>query len=696
MNIQHLKGRLAVVFVSILSILMLANPNLYFFAQNAITSQLKSEPIPVAQVNSSETVLEEVVENATPEKQNTTPIVSPANNNLNFVKPNSLFENNTLQANSLPITTSKQAILYTSAAIPVKKLPIETNSHINTGNPTVTNPIIVPNPVTPTPTVPVPDPTPIPTPAALTKIQREGKWSDPFRSNVVGIQASTLPNGKILLFDGSEGAGTGDSKNLLYEIYDTATKTTQLNTAKSSFGDIIKYSAFCAAMTILPSGNIFFAGGDVVGDAVGTKKSGLFDSLTNTMSSLSQMTFARWYPSAIQTLTGEILVVGGTQSSYQTPATTPEVYDLNSNTWKALPGADDKNDSAYGGTGHFYPWLYNLSNGKVANLGPRPTISLIDTANSGNIQNYGARDIYDGDNAITARLQNYGSVARYGINNVLVTGGGSDPDAHNPDLIEPDSHDTFDTKPTETANILDLNQLVKNPTGNIDYIRETGRPVAPRTNSTLAILADGTVMLTGGTSMNESANRNAHYDTAIQTPELWNKATESWSSLAAHKTKRIYHSIALLQKDGTVLQGGGSGFNGQCSAARGNNAITVKGQNACHELDIYEPGYLFDANGNYKDRPAITSSKPTNISPGSTFNITSNKNISKVTLVRPGSTTHSTNIQQYFMDTTVKTDGTKATITLPNSYFAAPKGFYMMFAWDQNGTPSIAQEVEVL
>jgi galactose oxidase len=686
MNITPFKGSLIVAFVSILSFLISGVPSLYFFAQNALTSQITPELSAV-----SKNLESAPIEIATESKQQdfTGPLFYEGGSKLSNPKP--VISQNLVTSNLGPSPSrqvAKTEVFVSPTLItPVKKLPVQTN----------TNPI--PEPIKPDPVITqpsTPDPFPPVAILPLTKLQKEGRWSDPFRSSVVGIQASTLPNGKILLFDGSEGAGTGDAKNLLYEIYDTATKKIQQNTAKDSFGDIFKYSAFCAAMAILPNGNLFFAGGDVVGDAVGSKKSGLFDSISNSWSNFSQMSFARWYPSAIQTLTGEVLVVGGTQESYNTPAQTPEVYNLATNNWKTLSGAEDKNDPAYGGTGHFYPWLFNLSNNKVANLGPRPTISLIDTSNNGVLQKYGSRDIYDEDSIITSRLQNYGSVARFNADSVLVTGGGSDPDAHNDSLIEEDSHDTFGNKPTETANIINLNELSKNNTGESTFIRETARPQAPRTNSTLVIMADGNVMLTGGTSMNESAARNAHYDTAIQTPELWNKTTETWASLAQHKTKRIYHSIALLQNDATILQGGGSGFNGQCSAPRGNNTIAVKGTNACHELDIYEPGYLFDSAGNYNTRPQITSSKPANLVPGSTLTVTSDKTISKVTFVRPGNTTHSTNIQQYFMETSVKLDGSKATSTLPNSYFAAPKGIYMMFVWDQNGTPSIAQEISVL
>lgn len=579
---------------------------------------------------------------------------------------------------------------------PVKKLPIVFVDPNNNRDSDIVLPITVP-PIIPPPVVTPPIITTLP--VQPTQLQRLGRWSDPQPMSVVGIQASTLPDGKILLFDGSEGVGTGDARTLNYETYDTLEKKFTKSTATTSLGDLLRYSAFCAAMLVLPNGNLFLAGGDVQGDAVGTKKSGVFDVISGTWNMLKQMAFPRWYPSAIQTLSDQILVVGGTQDSYTNPATTPELYDIATNTWSQLVGADDTNDEAYGGSGHFYPWLYNLKNSNVANLGPRPTISIINTENEGNIANFAPRDLYDNDKILSSRIQSYGSVARFSTNEVLFTGGGNDELDVNKAKLSPNSTDLFGSTPVETANILKLDELLKAPPSinGVDpsFTQQTANPKTPRSNATLVIMADGKVMLTGGTSMNESAKRNDQYDNAVFTPEIWDKTTGLWTDLANHKARRIYHSIALLQKDATIFQAGGSGFNGQCTAPRGENKILVKGIAACKQYEIYQPGYLFDANGNLKNRPNIRSGQLANLVPGSKFDIQSDKEIAKVTFVKAGNVTHSTNIQQYLMDVTVKTNGNISNVTLPDTYFAAPKGMYFMFIWDKDGTPSIAQEVSI-
>ncbi len=562
-------------------------------------------------------------------------------------------------------------------------------------NSTITPSNQQPSPSLVTPITPPIDPTP-------TQLQREGRWRTVGQTSLVAIQAATLPGGKVLLFDGTDGVAQNgvidDNRTLNYEVFDATARTAQRFQAKDSTNNLIKYAAFCAGMAVLPGGEVFFAGGDTNGDAFGSKKAGIFNAVTNIWRMVAPMNYLRWYPSAIQTLTGDILVVGGTQETYDTPATTPEIYSTTTNTWRELAGATDNNDADYGGSAHFYPWLYNLPNGNVANLGPRPTISTINTAGNGTITNYAFRDLYDNDTKFSARSQQYGSVARISTNQVLALGGGVDPLGFIPNL--PANWELVDNQnSTETANLIDLQRIAQAPQTaggqDKDFTTQVANPITPRTNAALVITANGDVMYTGGSTANESKSRNAQYDTAVQTPEIWNQSSNTWRSLAPHPTKRIYHMTAILQRDGTILQAGGSGFNGQCTQARNGADVTVKGANACREVEVYEPGYLFDRNGGYRNRPLITGSTAVNLTAGKTFTLNANTPISQVTFVRPGAMTHGTNIEQYFMKPQITYSGNSASVTLPNTNFEAPKGQYFMFVWDANGTPSVAQEITI-
>jgi DNA-binding MarR family transcriptional regulator len=112
-------------------------------------------------------------------------------------------------------------------------------------------------------------------------------------------------------------------------------------------------------------------------------------------------------------------------------------------------------------------------------------------------------------------------------------------------------HDTQQKWPTNTAEVIDLNQ----PT-------PTWRLVAPmsiaRRQVNATLLPDGTVLVTGGTS--GGGFNNLDPSLAAYLAELWDPATETWRTLASANTTipRLYHSAATLLPDGRVLVTGGN------------------------------------------------------------------------------------------------------------------------------------------
>src|SRR6185369_500373 len=86
--------------------------------------------------------------------------------------------------------------------------------------------------------------------------------------------------------------------------------------------------------------------------------------------------------------------------------------------------------------------------------------------------------------------------------------------------------------------------------------------------------------------------------------EIWDPATGQWTTLAAMKKPRLYHSTALLLPDGTVLSAGGG-------MADDNGRPYTNYPNA----QIYSPPYLFKG-----PRPAVTSA-PQTLSYGASFSI---------------------------------------------------------------------------
>src|SRR5205085_3248146 len=122
--------------------------------------------------------------------------------------------------------------------------------------------------------------------------------------------------------------------------------------------------------------------------------------------------------------------------------------------------------------------------------------------------------------------RSYGSHAMYDVGKILVAGGG--PSTNTAEVI-----DTNGARPTAM------------PTGSMAYGRRQNNPT---------VLADGTVLVTGG---NSSGATYVDLNAGVYAPELWSPATGQWTTLASMRETRQYHSTALLLPDGRVLSAGG-------------------------------------------------------------------------------------------------------------------------------------------
>ena len=114
-----------------------------------------------------------------------------------------------------------------------------------------------------------------------------------------------------------------------------------------------------------------------------------------------------------------------------------------------------------------------------------------------------------------------------------------------------------------------------------------------RRQHNLTVLADGSVLATGG---NSSGAGLVDLANGVYAAERWNPATGAWTTLAAESVTRQYHSTALLLADGRVLSSGG-GICGTCDQVR------YLAKNA----QVFTPPYLFrtDGSGELAARPQI-------------------------------------------------------------------------------------------
>ena len=71
--------------------------------------------------------------------------------------------------------------------------------------------------------------------------------------------------------------------------------------------------------------------------------------------------------------------------------------------------------------------------------------------------------------------------------------------------------------------------------------------------------------------------------------------------------------------------------------------------------------------------------------------------IGRVTLVRAGAATHANNAEQRFLDATLSLvqNGQQISVTLPANPNVLLPGYYLVFAFNRAGVPSIARQVLV-
>ena len=125
-----------------------------------------------------------------------------------------------------------------------------------------------------------------------------------------------------------------------------------------------------------------------------------------------------------------------------------------------------------------------------------------------------------------------------------------------------------------------------------------------RRQHNLTLLADGTVLATGG---NSSGAGLIDLNGGVYAAEQWNPAHRPVEDARREQVTRQYHSTALLLPDGRVLSSGG-GICGTC------DQVGYLGKNA----QVFSPPYLFKADGPLAPRPTIdTAPRPRSTAPRS-------------------------------------------------------------------------------
>ena len=398
---------------------------------------------------------------------------------------------------------------------------------------------------------------------------------------------------------------------------------------------------FCGAQSVMLSGKVLTSGGDLTVGGVrnsANNNTTIFSPTANTLTENTPMTYARWYGSLVSLPNGQLAIFGGRQNvgplTPVQPATTPELYHPGPNAWRSLTGATST--AAFGVTlDWYYPRSYVAPGGNVFVLALNGSMFSVSTAHAGSIiQSNGTAP--PGHAALPTIPFAPGMALSVRMNQQVV-------------VIDY-------RKPTP----------VVTPTGNIDQVRYWASGT---------VLADGKVLITGGSQIPNELTGVAYQ------AQIWDPGTRAWTAGATATKPRLYHSNSMLLPDATVLTGGG-GAPGPV-----NNLNS----------EIYYPPYLYATNGTPAVRPVISATASKSLNPGDTVNITVGPTdiISRLTFVRTGSATHSNNSDQRFIALSFTQEGQNVTAVLSKDTTTLVPGFYMLFAFNDAGVPSVAKIFKV-
>jgi len=454
-----------------------------------------------------------------------------------------------------------------------------------------------------------------------------GQWGSVLNWPLEAIHSIMLPTGKVMVWQ---------SWQTSVALWDPVTGAFE----DANFPSV---NAFCSAHTWLPDGRLFVVGGQKPdGSLWGEPTADIYDPWTNTWASqdpnvpdVPDMNLGRWYPSATTLGNGDILVTSGYYSPNPPFPTRlnplPQVYEHETNTWRDLTDATQHTPE--------YPRMMLAPDGRA--------VMLADFASDSqwlDVNGTGQWSFLD-DN-LDGGLRDYGPAVMYDAGKVAYLGGGGNP--------------------TKNINLIDLNDA------NPQWRYGTDDMAQARRQNNATILADGTVLITGGTS-----GSNNDPDFSVTTAEIWDPVTEQVSQVAeASNIYRGYHSTAILLPDGSVLVAGGEHDHN-------NEGPFVQN----YDAEIYEPAYMHNGT-----RPTITD-VPDAVIYGETFLVETPDaaNIARALMVVPGAATHSQNWSQRAnrLDVTQAAGGVE--ITLTSNSNEAPPGDYMLFLIDDNGIPSVAE-----
>jgi len=444
-----------------------------------------------------------------------------------------------------------------------------------------------------------------------------GSWSSVLNLPTVAMNLILLNNGKLMFYEDGGSAAVWDYTNNIFTNVPTSV------------------NLFCSGFASLSDGRILVVGGYGGNSSLlGIANAEIFDPSNNSWTTVPNMSYRRWYPTATPLSDGRILVAAGWQTTAHTNAGIPEIYNPATNTWTSLSNANNPFET--------YPFMFVLQDGRVIHVGGTEYATNTDILDP-SAQTWSVVD---------PRVIDGGAASMYLPGKIMKAGSATDSQG-----TGPSANTTF---------VLDTTQ----PT---PMWQQTPSMAYQRSFLNLTELPDGSVLATGG----ETDKNGGNITNAVYAAELWSPQTQTWTTMSSMVTPREYHSTALLLPDGRVIVSG-----------MGNDFGQVPNET---NAELFSPPYLFKG-----ARPVI-SQAPTQIQYGANFSITTPDfaSISKVVLIRTGATTHFFDQNTRYIPLNFQQTSGGLAVTAPANGNLAPPGHYMLFIVNNNGVPSVAAILQI-
>ena len=345
-----------------------------------------------------------------------------------------------------------------------------------------------------------------------------GTWEVlPYQMPINPIQATLLPNGKILIVSGSENDASNEEGP---ESYRAAVWDPTGTTESSIKVQNLTYDVFCSGVSALPDGRSLVIGGTTDYSFAGDNRASIFDWRSEEWVQTPSMVDRRWYATATTLGDGRIMGWAG-QIRVGVQSTFVEIYDVRTagNGWSAPTRVPF--------TPPYYPRAAVLPNGNVFYTGHGSSAS---NANSWFFNPTNAAWTIS---AATTGTRRYGSFFLFPLlppdyKPRVMTLGGGDPGK-------------------SSTEIIDLS--ASNPQWTPGPNMSTGRIMMNAT-----ILPNGKVLASGGSTTYNTPN------TPGKTADLYNPVTNSFTSAGTSAYSRLYHSNVLLLPNATVASIGSNPF----------------------------------------------------------------------------------------------------------------------------------------